>query len=142
MILADTNVLIGAFRADANSHHSCRKWLHAIINRGETLALSSTILAAVVRITTNRRAFDPPSSLQDAIGYCDDLLSLPEAIPLSPGPAHWQIFSHLCQSSLATGNLVTDAWIAALAIESNCELVTLDRDFAKFNGLKFSGPDA
>lgn len=142
MILADTNVLIGAFRADASAHHACRGWLEKTIRRGDTLALSSTILASVVRITTNRRAFDPPSSLQDAIGYCDDLLSLPNAVMLSPSPGHWPIFSHLCQSCVATGNLVTDAWIAALAIANNCELVSLDRDFAKFKSLNFSEPKA
>jgi toxin-antitoxin system PIN domain toxin len=140
VILADANVLIGAFRADANSHQACRAWIQKVMTRGETLALSSTILASVIRITTNRRAFDPPSSLQDAIGYCDDLISLPDAVLLSPGPSHWPIFSHLCQTSAVTGNLVTDAWIAALAIENNCELVSLDRDFAKFKGLKFSTP--
>jgi uncharacterized protein len=140
VILADTNVLIGAFRAEARGHQVCRAWLETAITKREKLGLSSNILAAVIRITTNRRVFNPPSAISDAFGFCDDLITLPDATLLLPGPGHWSIFSELCSSTQAAGNLITDAWIAALAIEWNCEIITFDRDFALFKGLMLRMP--
>jgi predicted nucleic acid-binding protein len=56
---------------------------------------------------------------------------------IEPGPRHWSIFTGLCRSANAYGNLVPDAWLAALAIESGCEWITNDRDYARFKGLRW-----
>lgn len=71
---------------------------------------------------------------------CNWLLEQPNAIVVEPGRRHWQIFERLCRETDTTGSRVTDAWFAALAIEHGCEWVTLDRDFARFPGLKWSMP--
>ena len=57
-----------------------------------------------------------------------------------PAARHWAIYEQLCVAAGAKGNLVSDAFIAALAIESGCELITTDRDFARFPGLRWRHP--
>jgi predicted nucleic acid-binding protein len=59
---------------------------------------------------------------------------------IQPGPRHWGIFRGVCQRARASGNLVQDAWLAALAIESGCEWITTDRDYARFDGLRWRAP--
>jgi toxin-antitoxin system PIN domain toxin len=141
VILPDVNVLLAAYRSDAAAYTRARNWLDAVVRNRIRFALASSVLASVVRITSNRQIFDPPSSTEDAIGFCDDLISQPNAAVIQPGPEHWSIFSKLCIEAKATGNLITDAWIAALAIEWGCELITFDRDFSLFKGLRHREPD-
>ena len=59
---------------------------------------------------------------------------------MSPGPRHWEIFSRLCRDARAKGNLISDAYLDAVAIESGCEWITLNGDFARFDGLKWRRP--
>jgi hypothetical protein len=140
MILPDVNVLIGAFRADAPQHALCRSWLEGVIAGDARFGMSPLVLSAVVRITTNPRAFKSPSVLSEALGYCDDLLGQPYCTTVEPGERHWSIFKRLCVEADIRGRRVSDAWFAALAIESGCEWVTLDRDYARFPGLKWHSP--
>jgi uncharacterized protein len=137
MTLADVSVLVFAFRADAPHHRSARAWLDEVVRGDERFGLSRLALAAVVRITTNRRSFVNPSSLSEAIGFCEDLLGQPHAELVEAGPRHWDIFTRLCRDANITGPLVTDAWYAALAIESGCEWVSYDRGFGRFPGLRW-----
>ena len=98
-------------------------------------------LAAVVRITTQLRSMQNPSTLDDAFGFCDDLLGQPHCQVVEPGERHWDIFKRLCIETETRGRRVTDVWYASLAIEWGCEWVTMDRDFARFPGLKWGGPE-
>ena len=95
---------------------------------------------AVVRIATNRRVYDRPSSLDETLAYCDDLLGQEHCELVQPGQTHWSIFADLCRRTKTVGPRVTDAWFAALAIEWGCERVTFDRDFARFPGLRWTTP--
>lgn len=140
MILPDVNVLVQAFRREGPHHAVCRAWLNSVVLGDPRFGLSPLALAAVVRVTTGPRFYEPPSTLGDAIGFCDDLLSLPHCEIVEPGPRHWAIFSRQCAETNTRGPKVTDAWYAALAIEHGCEWITLDRDFARFPGLKWSAP--
>ena len=142
MILPDVNVLIGAFRSDSPHHFLARPWLNGIILGENRFGISRLVLAAVVRITTDRRAFPNPSSLEDAIGFGQDLVDQPHCHSVEPGERHWDIFKRLTVDTNTTGPRITDAWYAALAIEHGCEWITFDRDFARFPGLKFSAPPA
>ena len=142
MILPDVNVLIYAFRKDVPQHAICRAWLDRVILDDAPFGLSPLALAAVVRITTNSRSYTAPSSLDDAIGYCDDLLGQPHCQIIEPGERHWDIFKRLCVETDTRGARITDAWYAALAIEWGCEWITFDRDYARFPGLKWSLPQA
>src|SRR4029077_18710460 len=98
--------------------------------------MSRMVLSAVVRITTNGRIFRMPSSVEEAFGFCEDLVAQPHCLIVEPGERHWGIFKQLCIETETSGPRVTDAWLAALAIEWGCEWVTLDRDYARFPGLK------
>ena len=140
MILPDVNVLIYALRADMPQHEQCRRWLEGVIAGDASFGLSPLVLAAVARITTNGRVFRQPCTLNEAFGYCDDLLGQPHCQIVEPGERHWQILRQLCIETETSGPRVSDAWFAALAIEAGCEWITLDRDYARFPGLAWSAP--
>jgi toxin-antitoxin system PIN domain toxin len=142
MILPDVNVLIYAFREDAPLHRVARSWLRETVMGPSQFGISPLVLSAVVRVTTNAHVYKPTSSLEDAVGYCEDLLGQPHCQAVEPGSRHWEIFTNLCVSMRITGPSVADAWFAALAIEWGCEWITFDRGFARFPGLKWSVPKA
>jgi toxin-antitoxin system PIN domain toxin len=140
LTLADVNVLAAAFRSDAAGHDLSRRWLRRTLLSNARFGLSLQVLAAVLRITTNAKIFNPPSDLDEALEFCASLIDHPKALLIEPGVRHWEILSDLCRSVRAKGNLVSDAWFAALAIENTCEWITFDRDFARFQGLSWSLP--
>ncbi len=142
MTLADVNVLIGAFRKDAPAHAVCRPWLARVVAGDARFGVSPLALGAVVRITTHARFSPTPSAVEEAFGFCEDLLGQPHCQVVEPGERHWDIFKRLCIETDTRGSRVTDAWFAALAIEWGCEWITLDRDYARFPGLKWQVPAA
>jgi toxin-antitoxin system PIN domain toxin len=142
MILPDVNVLIYAFRPEVPQHAVCRRWLQRVVDGDARFGISRLSLGAVVRVTTNRRTWLTPSSLEDAFKFCDFLLDSPHCQLVEPGERHWDIFKRLCTETNTRGPSVTDAWYAALAIESGCEWITLDRDYARFPGLRWQLPSA
>ena len=140
MILPDVNVLMYAFRADTPGHRQCRPWLESVIRGDMAYGMSPQVLGAVVRIVTHPRIFAPPAPLEQALAFANLLLDQPHCQAIEPGPRHWGIFCRLCRRARASDNLVPDAWFAALAIESGCEWITTDRDYARFEGLRWREP--
>ena len=140
MLLADVNVLVYAFRTDAPRHSEHRRWFDGVVASREPFAVSESVLASVLRLVSNPRVFRVATPLAQALAFVEAILEQPRAVIIRPGADHWAIFTALCRSSDARGNLVTDAWLAALAIEYGCELVTADRDFARFKGLRWRHP--
>ena len=140
MLLFDVNVLIYAHRQDADRHAEYRIWLERTLDEGEACAVSDLILSGCLRILTHPRVFLPPTPLAKALTYVRQLREHPNVIVLAPGPRHWDIFVELCAKASVRGNLVSDAYHAALAIESGCEWITTDRDFARFPGLRRRHP--
>lgn len=140
MMLADVNVLVGANRRDHPHHTVCFEWLKGVTKGGEPFAVAPLILSAVVRILTSRKIFIEATTLSEAFRYCDELLYHPLAKLVEPGSRHWTIFSNLCHQTKTIGPDVSDAWLAALAIEHGCEWISLDRDFAAYPGLRWRSP--
>jgi uncharacterized protein len=140
VILPDVNVLLYAFRPDAENHAAYRSWLEEVINSEKAYGMSPQVVASVIRIATHPRVFARPDPLADVLAFATVLLDQPHCQIIEPGPRHWDIFTKLCRSANAYGNLVPDAWLAALAIESGCEWITNDRDFARFAGLQWRVP--
>lgn len=140
MQLADVSILVCAFRAASPDHAAHRAWLDAVVRSDEAYAVSDYVLAAFLRIVTHPRVFHPPTPLEAALAFAHAFRERPNAIPLAPGARHWNIFTRLCTEAEARGNLVPDAWLAALAIEYGCEFVTTDRDYARFPGLRWRHP--
>jgi hypothetical protein len=140
VVLADVNVLVSAHRSDAVHHAECRAWLEAVLQSDEAFGVSESVLASVVRIATHPKIFIPPSTLDEALAFAGEVSGPEHAVRIAPGPRHWEIFTRLCRDADARGNLVPDAYLAALAIETGCEWITLDGDYARFPGLKWRRP--
>jgi toxin-antitoxin system PIN domain toxin len=140
MDLPDVNVLVYAHRGDAPKHPLYRRWLERKLEAQEPFGYSEGVLSGFLRVVTHRAVFNPPTPLAEALEFVEVLRSAPNAVPVAPGPRHWQIFTGLCRSTEARGNVVADAYHAALAIEWGCPWVTTDRDFGRFPGLRWRHP--
>lgn len=138
MQLPDVNVLIYSHREDAPEHERYAAWLHTLAASDEPFALSDVALSGFLRIVTNQRIFDPATPMDTALAFCQRLVHWPRASLITPSRRHWELFTGLCRD--IKGPLVTDAYIAALAIEHGCELITTDSDFARFPGLRWRHP--
>jgi toxin-antitoxin system PIN domain toxin len=140
MILIDVNVLVYAKRQDSPDHAKFRTWLEEIIRSDSVIGMSELVLSSVVRILTHPRIFSEPTQLDEALQYVHSLHEQPGCVWVSPGERHWEIFTRLCTAVGAKGNLVSDAYFAALAMESGAEWITADRDYARFPGLRWRHP--
>ena len=140
MYLIDVNVLVYAHRRDSPDHDAHLRWLEDVINSDQAYGVSEHVLAGFLRVVTHPSVFDPPSSLNDALDFAIQLRAQPNAVNVGPGPRHWDIFTRLCQESGAMGNLIPDAFLAALAIETGSEWVTTDQGFSRFSGLRWRHP--
>jgi toxin-antitoxin system PIN domain toxin len=140
VILVDVNVLVYACRRDAARHREYNTWLADALGGAEAVGIAPESLAAVVRITTHPRVWKSPLTIEQAFTFVDAVRSAPMAVPVLPGADHWRLFTALCTESDARGNLVSDAWMAALAIEQGCTLVTTDRDLVRFRGVRTEHP--
>jgi toxin-antitoxin system PIN domain toxin len=140
VLLTDVNILVYAYRNDTENHAAYREWLEDLVNGREAYGVSELVLSGFLRIVTHPRIFLSPSTLENALSFTDVLRSQPNAVSVTPGPRHWGIFRALCQNAGTKGNLVADAYLAALAIESGCEWITTDRDYSRFAGLRSRRP--
>jgi toxin-antitoxin system PIN domain toxin len=140
MILPDVNVLIYAFREDAPGHHRYRRWLERQLSEPEAFGLSELVLSSVIRVLTHPRVFSPATPIESALAYTAALRSQPNCVIVHPGERHWDIFADLCAGANAKGNLVADAYHAALAMEHGCEWITTDRDYSRFPRLRWRHP--
>jgi toxin-antitoxin system PIN domain toxin len=140
LILPDVNVLLYAWRTDSPEHAAHRRWLEDVLNGEMAYGMSPQVLAAVIRVATHPRIYAHPSRLAETQAFASLLLNQPHCQIVQPGPRHWNIFENLCRSAKAAGNLIQDAWFAALAVESGCEWITSDRDYARFAGLRWRLP--
>ena len=133
MVMADVNVLVYAHRQESPEHKRYADWLIRLATGSEPFALSELVLHGFLRIVTNPKIFDPPSTVTQALAFVDELIARPTCTLIRPGPGHWQLFRDLCRRANLRGKLVADAVHAALAIETGCEWVTADTDFSRFS---------
>lgn len=140
MVLPDVNVLVYAHRGDAPDHMRYARWLEDLAQSDAAFGLADLVLSGFLRVVTHPRIFTPPTPLEDAWAFVDGLRARPTCVPVAPGPRHWGLFASLCRRVGARGNLVPDAYLAALAIESGSDWVTTDRGFARFPGLRWHHP--
>ena len=140
MILCDVNVFVDAFREDARDFSKLNPWFNGVLNGNESYAVSDIILSGFLRIVTHPRIFTLPTPLAEALKFVEMIREQPHAVIVYPGPNHWNIFTDLCQKVDARAGHITDAFLAALAIESGSEMVTSDRDFSRYPGLRWRHP--
>jgi len=140
MLAPDVNVLVYAHREELPEHDACRRWLEELISADSAFGLAELVLSGFLRVVTHPRIFKTPTPLDAALAFADELRAQPNCVLLSPGARHWAIFERLCRASGAKGNVVADAYLAALAVEVGCEWVTTDRDYSRFPGLSWRSP--
>jgi len=140
MILPDVNVLVYAYREEAPHHEAVRDWLNGVVTSGVGYGMAEIVLSGFVRVVTSPRIFTKAAPIELALAFTRSLLESEQCEQVRPGIGHWSIFTRLCRETNAQGNLVADAYLAALAIERGCEWITFDRDFARFKGLRWRSP--
>ncbi|MBI1948719.1 MAG: PIN domain-containing protein [Deltaproteobacteria bacterium] len=140
MILCDVNVLVAAFRRDNAVHLPARTWLSAALVGREPVGLPDSVLVAVVRLVTSARIFTAPSTQEEALAYVCTAREAPRALRVVEGERYFAVFRELCVATGATGRMVPDAALAALAIEQGAILATLDGGFGRFPRLTWMDP--
>jgi hypothetical protein len=140
MRCVDVNVLVFAHRPESPDHERYRRWLEDARRGMEPLGLSDVVLSGFLRVVTHPRVFNEPTPIVTALEFADRLRASPAALAVAPGERHWSIFSDLCRRVGATGNVVPDAFLAALAMEQSATWVTADRSFGRFPGLRWIHP--
>ncbi len=142
MLLPDVNVLIAAHREAAPLHREARAWLVSALEGDETVALCPPVVSGFIRVSTSPRVFDPPSTHREVFGFVRSLAAHPATLWLNPGRQHLRLLESLCGDADVRGDLVSDAVIAALALEVGAIVVSYDRDFGRFGGLAWRPPVA
>lgn len=140
MISCDVNLLVYAHNEDLPRHDEYRDWLENALNGNRPFGFSSLVASGFLRVITHPKVLDEPMPTEAAIDILDQIRAAPAVVPLEPGRRHWSIFTGLCRRVGAKGNTVTDAYLAALAIEQDAEWHTADRGFARFPGLRVRHP--
>jgi toxin-antitoxin system PIN domain toxin len=140
MVLVDVNVLVYAHRQDAPRHQEYLGWLNQVLSSDAAFGISDLVISGFLRIVTHPHVFRDPTPLDHALTFAVSMRDHPNAVTLAPGERHWDIFQRLCREANAKGNLIPDAYLAALAIESGSEWITTDRDYARFPGLRWRHP--
>jgi len=138
--LLDANILLYAYDARSAHHAVCREWLTGVLNDDEPVGLPWQTLLAFVRIATNSRAVQTPIPVSQACAIVDSWLQRPQVVVVEPGDRYWDILREQLAQAKVSGPLVTDASLAALALEQGATLCSTDRDFLRFTTLKRLDP--
>jgi hypothetical protein len=142
LILVDANLLIYAYDASSPRHVAARQWLEEALVGVEPVRLPLQSVLAFVRIGTDPRVFERPLDSAEAIAIVESWLTRPTARLVTPGEGHWRILADVARAGQARGPRLMDAHLAALAIEHGATLMSADRGFARFPGLRFRNPIA
>lgn len=140
MLLLDVNVVLAAHRGDHPQHAPVRSWFDGMLGGEERFAVPAFAWASFLRLTTNRRIFEVPTPREDAFEFVEAICAQPLYLSIGPGPRHLTLLRRLCDEADALGDLIADAAIAAVAAEHGCEVITLDRDFARFDSVPHRRP--
>ena len=140
MKLVDANVLLYAVNSDASRHDASRRWIDDALSGSATVAFAWIALLAFVRLSTKVGLFPSPLRIDEAMNRVDAWLGAPPAVVVEPTRDHARIVRSLLEPIGVGSNLVNDAHLAAFAIEHQCEVVTFDRDFTRFPGVRVESP--
>jgi hypothetical protein len=140
MTMLDANVLLYAYHRRAAQHERCRAWVEAEFSSGTAVRIPWATIVAFLRISTNPRVFERPLTTAEAETAVSSWLVLPAVSTIDPGERYWDVLENLLHRAQVSGPLVTDAALAALAIEHGATLCTTDRDFARFPELRTVNP--
>lgn len=140
MILVDANLLIYAVDADAPRHAQARLWLEDLLSGTTAVGLAWVVILAFIRITTRPGILMKPLSPERAMRFVNGWLDQPYVTAVGPGEHHWQVLRNLLTTTGTAGNLVSDAHLAAIAIERGAAIYSTDHDFKRFPGIEHVDP--
>jgi hypothetical protein len=140
MKLPDANVILYAVNEDAPHHARAKDWFERTLSSSEPVGFEWSVLLAFLRVSTKASLFPRPLKPRDAIDYVDSWLAQPAVRIVHPGERHARLLRDLLGPLGAGGNLVSDAHLAAVAIEHGAELCSCDGDFGRFPGLRWTNP--
>jgi len=140
VILPDVNLLVYAYNADARRHAAARAWWEDLLSSSGSVALPWAVSCGFIRLMTHPAVLVRPLDPALAVGHVRSWLERPNVEVLDPGPRHLELLGKLLTELGVGGNLATDAHLAALAIEHQCELHSSDADFGRFSGLRWRDP--
>jgi toxin-antitoxin system PIN domain toxin len=135
VVVVDANVLLYAVDRTSAHHDPARSWLDTSLAGAEAVGFAWIALLAFIRIGTNASILPNPMSIEDATGQVEAWLAAPAAVVAHPTPRHATLLRGLLRETGTAGNLATDAHLAALAVEHGADIVSYDRDFARFPGV-------
>ena len=135
MLLLDVNVVLAAHRDDHPHFETVRPWFDAVLAGEEPFSVPTTVWGSFLRLATHRRVFVEPTPPAAAFAFARSVVAQPHHLPTSPGARHLALLEQLCSEAGASGDLVADAVLAAIAVESGAVIATLDRDFARFRSV-------
>jgi toxin-antitoxin system PIN domain toxin len=138
--IPDLNLLIYAIDRQAPNHSSALHWWNGLLSGSETVGLAWTVLLGFLRLTTNPRAMRTPLTAIEALDYVDRWLDVRVTTVIDPTQRHAAVLRELLATAGTAANLVTDAHLAALAIEHRATLCSADHDFGRFPGLDWMDP--
>ena len=140
MRLVDLNLLLYAYNSAAREHEAALEWFSDLLGGRETVGLCWSVLLGFLRIATDPKILAHPKDLAEVADIVSEWLARDNVVILSPTLRHWDILCGLLPKYRTRGSLITDAHLAALAIEHGATLCTNDRDFLRFQGLRVEFP--
>lgn len=141
MVIVDANVLLYAVNAESIHHEPSRSWLDRSLAGAEAVGFAWVALLGFVRIGTNPSVLPVPMTVDEATDQVERWLGAPAAVLAAPTARHVGLLRGFLRESGTAGNLSTDAHLAALAVEHGAEIVSYDRDFERFVGVRHRLPD-
>ena len=140
MRVVDANVLLYAVNPAAAEHARAKRWLDGALSGAETVGFAWVVLLTFLRLATSAAVFARPLAIDEAFGVVELWLDRPPSVVLDPTPRHLAVLRGLLEGTGTAANLVNDAHLAALALEHGAEIVSFDRDFQRFAGVRSSTP--
>lgn len=140
MKVPDLNLLVYAIDTSSHHHDRALRWWNNLLSGTETVALAWTVLLGFLRLTTSPRVMTTPLSAAEALDYVDRWLAHAVTTVIDPSSEHASILRELLDEVGTAGNLVSDAHLAAIAIEHRAELCSADRDYGRFARLRWTNP--
>jgi uncharacterized protein len=135
VLLLDVNVVLAVHRGDHPDHESVMAWFDRMLDTAEPFTVPAMVWGSFLRLATNRRIFEIPSPRSEAFSFIAAVDAQPSHLRIGPGARHLILVQELCEEADAAGDLIPDAVLAAIAAEHHCDVVTLDRDFARFSSV-------
>lgn len=140
MIIPDVNLLVYAYNSDAPHHALAKAWWEHCLRDVQPVALPWIVVLGYLRIMTSRAVLQRPLHISTALGHVRLWLEQPNVHVLQPGPRHLELLDSFAEAGVLSAALMTDAHLAALAIENQSTIHSNDNDFARFPGLRWRDP--